>query len=228
MAEVEKLVLEELAHGDKRTKALGERAKVSGPTLHKHLRRLKKEDKIGKSAETGAWHITEAGLRALHRSKIADATKLNFVDGSQTGKPKPFLVVAGFAENVNSSDLQALVKYRSEAALELWVREILGLAKAKGLLPGDYFNRNKHWDEITQDQWSRIQVEVLSKVGDIGYAEDVTTTDLIAELVKPESKQLLRELSEASQAVPDFRSYLANVSIPQKTQTHHIRHRSGP
>jgi DNA-binding CsgD family transcriptional regulator len=213
LADVEKIILLQLAEGEKSTKTLKARAKRSGPTLHKHLNRLKGDGKIEKSAETSAWRITEAGLRAMQRFRITDATKLKFVDGSQYGKPTPFLIVAGLAENTANSDLQALIRYRSEAALELWVREILGLAKAKRILPEDYFNRNKHWDEITQDKWSRIQKEVLSNVGDVGYAEDVTPKDLIADLMKPESKDLLRKMSESSQAVPDLRSYLANVSV---------------
>lgn len=209
---MEKAILLELAEGDKRTKALKERIDKSGPTLHKHLKRLTTERKIEKPVETGAWHITEAGLRAIQRFKIRDATKLKFVDGTQLGGPVPFLVVACFAENAANTDLQALMSYRSETALYEWVRDLLGLAESKGILPREYFDGSKHWDEITPDQWSQIQREVLSGVGDVGYAEDVTPKDLIAELVKPESKSLLRKMSEASQVVPDFRSYLANVS----------------
>jgi len=104
------------------------------------------------------------------------------------------------------------MRYRSETALYQWVRDILGLAESKKILPRHYFDGTKHWDEITPDQWSRIQREVLHNVGDVGYAEDVTPRDLITELMKPESKELLRRMSEASQVVPDFRSYLANIS----------------
>lgn len=212
LADVEKIILQELSEGDKRTKILRERTKVSGPTLHKHLNRLEKERKIEKSQGTGAWRILEPGLRALQVSRVVDVKKLNFVDGCQHGEPTPFLVVAGLAENTKNSDLHALVKYRSELALERWVREILALAKAKKVLPKQYFDGRKHWDEITSNQWSRIQREVLSGVGDVGYAEDVTPKDFIAQLAKAESKSLLRKMSERNQVVPDFRSYLANVS----------------
>jgi len=209
----EKDILLALAEGDKRAKVLKERTHISRPTLYDHLNRLVQERKIEKSSETGAYHITELGLRAISRFRITDATKLKFVDGTQKGEPIPFLIVAGFAENVRSSDLQALVRYRSEAALERWVRDILGLAKSKRILPDEYFDGTKNWDEITTDQWFRIQKEVLSKVGDVGYAEDVTPKDLIADLMKPESRDCLRKMSESSQVVPDFRSYLANVSV---------------
>jgi DNA-binding MarR family transcriptional regulator len=222
LPEVEKTILCELAEGDKRTKTLREQVNKSGPTVHKHLNRLKAETKIEKSKETGAWHITEVGLRALQRSRIASATKLKFVDGSQYGKPRHFLVVAGLADNVANTDLQALMRYRSEAALELWTRQILGLALAKGILAKQYFDGRKQWDEITADEWIRIQKEVLSGVKDVGYAEDVTPKDLIAELMKPESGPLLRNMSESSQLVPDLGAYLANVSLARKTQIHRM------
>lgn len=89
------------------------------------------------------------------------------------------------------------------------MREIFGLAKSKGILPEEYFDGARHWDEITPRQWSRIEKQVLSDVGDVGYAEDVTPKDLIAELMKPEPKTILRRLSESSRIVPDLRSQLA-------------------
>jgi len=216
LAQAEKTILLSLADGDKRAKVLRERAQVKQPTLYKHLNRLVREGRIEKSSDTGAYHITETGLRAISRYRITDATKLNFVDGMQKGEPIPFLIVAGFAENVANSDLQALMRYRSETALYQWVRDILGLARSKQILPDEYFNGTKQWDEITQEQWSRIQKEVLSNVGDVGYAEDVTPKDLIAELMKPESKQMLCKMSESSQVVPDFRNYLAYISKVQE------------
>jgi hypothetical protein len=209
---VEKTILLELAHADKSRKILEARAKVSRPTLHKHLTRLKREGKIVKSSDTSAWHITEAGSRAIGRFKIRDATKLNFVDGRQAGKPIPFLIVAGLAENVASSDLQALIRYRVETAFDRWIRDILGLAKAKRVIPEEYFNGKKHWGEITAIEWSRIQKEVLSDVRDVGYAEDVTPRDLIADLMKPEAREELRKISENNSYVPDLRSYLLEVS----------------
>lgn len=54
LPEVEKTILSELAQGDKRTKMLRGQVNKSGPTLHKHLNRLKTEGKIEKSKETGA------------------------------------------------------------------------------------------------------------------------------------------------------------------------------
>jgi hypothetical protein len=134
------------------------------------------------------------------------------VDGIQEGKPIPFLVAAGYADRVDDPFLQALIKYRCEIAFEQWVRFTLGLAKAKRILSKEYFDGPKHWDEISVDEWTRIQREVLSKIGDVAYGEDVTPKDLIAELMKTESKDRLRKMSEYNRKVPDFIEYLSEVS----------------
>lgn len=100
---------------------------------------------------------------------------------------------------------------RVKGVEETLIREILGAAKALGLLDEEYFTGEKSWREIPLEDLDAAFRKIFGETQEIVYIESLTVQKLLRWLRQPSVTDYLGQLSDEDPSVPDYTPFSNEV-----------------
>ena len=212
--------------------------KMSRPTLFNRLKALIKEGFLSSEYERGDkgvkayYKITEKTERLFQWAK--DATSLNEIVATWPACAREYKFTydwgaeiktkTGTIRYIGDSALGINVSYKGERSAivdiygarvkgveETLIREILGAAKALGLLDEEYFTGEKSWREIPLEDLDAAFRKIFGETQEIVYIESLTVQKLLRWLRQPSVTDYLGQLSDEDPSMPDYTPFSNEV-----------------